>query len=109
LYNFIYRKKEIDMFSFAYSKSTVKRLPIPKKNIRILIGTALLSVNILNAWANNVKQSIPFDDASIYFELNNTDGDLGIHALIDGDAWKYLRIENPRGGNLLHVIAQSQL
>lgn len=31
---------------------------------------------------------IPFSEAEIFFELNNTDGDLGIHSSIDGDAWK---------------------
>ena len=38
---------------------------------------------------------IPFADASIFFELNDTDGDLGIHALIDGEGWKRLEIEDP--------------
>jgi hypothetical protein len=32
----------------------------------------------LAGWAND-----EFDEAEIFFELNNTDGDLGIHALID--------------------------
>ncbi len=27
---------------------------------------------------------VPFEVAEVFFELNNTDGDLGIHALIDG-------------------------
>ena len=38
----------------------------------------------------------PFDDAEIFFELNNTDGDLGIHASIDGEPWRDLEIENHR-------------
>ena len=33
-------------------------------------------------------EEIPFADADLFFELNNTDGDLGIHALIDGEGWK---------------------
>ena len=32
-------------------------------------------------WAE--EDEIPFDEASIFFELNDTDGDLGIHALIE--------------------------
>ena len=97
------------MFSVVNFKSTIRRHTLLKKNIRILTGLFLLLVNILNVWAYNGIQKIPFDDALIYFELNNTDGDLGIHALIDGDAWKYLRIEDPSGCNLLYVIAQSRL
>ncbi len=30
------------------------------------------------------EDEVPFDVAQVFFELNNTDGDLGIHALIDG-------------------------
>jgi hypothetical protein len=38
-----------------------------------------------------------FEEADVFFELNDTDGDLGIHALIDGDAWRTLTIDNPDG------------
>jgi len=41
------------------------------------------------------QHEIPFKIATVYFELNNTDGDLGIHALIDGEPWKKLQIEAP--------------
>ena len=44
---------------------------------------------------------IPFDEAELFFELNNTDGDLGIHALIDGDAWKRLTIEDTKERKML--------
>ncbi len=37
----------------------------------------------------------PFDEARLFFELNNTDGDLGIHAEIDGEDWKRLTIKAP--------------
>ena len=39
-------------------------------------------------------EDIPFDEAELFFELNNTDGDLGIHGKIDGDEWKRLEIED---------------
>ena len=58
-------------------------------------------------WADD--DEIPFDEASIFFELNNTDGDLGIHALIDGDAWKKLEIEDPRGRRLLKIKERSHM
>lgn len=45
------------------------------------------------------EEELPFDEAHLYFELNDTDGDLGIHGLIDGDAWKSLEIEGPEGPN----------
>jgi hypothetical protein len=52
---------------------------------------------------------IPFDVATIYFELNDTDGDLGIHALIDGEPWKKLAIEGPRGRKNLQIHLRSSL
>lgn len=59
------------------------------------------------AWAQD--EEIPFDVAEIYFELNNTDGDLGIHSLIDGDPWKRLKIEDPRERQMLNIFVQGRL
>jgi len=58
-------------------------------------------------WAHD--DEIPFDEAHLFFELNNTDGDLGIHALIDGDAWKKLKIEDPNERNILTVKVGGRL
>ncbi len=55
-------------------------------------------------------EEIPFSEAFIFFELNNTDGDLGIHAKIDGDAWKRLRIErDDNDRKLLDIRVRSKL
>ena len=55
------------------------------------------------------EEEIPFDVAEVFFELNDTDGDLGIHALIDGDAWKRLRIEDKNERRLLSVKVRGRL
>ena len=52
---------------------------------------------------------IPFDEANLYLELNHTDSDLGIHGLIDGDAWKLLEIESPDERQNLKVAATGSL
>ena len=52
---------------------------------------------------------IPFDEAHLFFELNNTDGDLGIHALIDGEPWKRLSIEDPGERKMLAVNVRGRL
>ena len=52
---------------------------------------------------------IPFDEANIFLELNDTDGDLGIHALVDGEAWKRLEIEDPNEREILVVRAIRRL
>jgi hypothetical protein len=55
------------------------------------------------------EDEIPFDVAEFFFELNNTDGDLGIHALIDGDAWKRLTIEDKKERKMLDVRVKGRL
>lgn len=60
-------------------------------------------------WADEDEDEIPFDEADIFFELNHTDGDLGIHALIDGEPWKKLVIEDPNEREILNISVQGRL
>ena len=55
------------------------------------------------------EHEVPFEVAEVFFELNNTDGDLGIHALIDGGPWKRLTIEDTRDRKILNVYARGRL
>jgi hypothetical protein len=50
-----------------------------------------------------------FSKASLYFELNHTDGDLGIHAQVDGDPWRVLAIDDPGGARLLDIDVKARL
>lgn len=50
-----------------------------------------------------------FSEAELFFELNDTDGDLGIHASIDGGPYSVLQIKNPQGNTLLKVRAHGRL
>ncbi len=52
---------------------------------------------------------IPFDVVNIFFELNNTDGDLGIHALIDGEPWRKLVIEDTKERRILVIRNRGRL
>ena len=51
----------------------------------------------------------PFDVAELFLELNDTDGDLGLHAEIDGDEWTNLEIEGPGQHQLLDITSKSRL
>lgn len=62
-----------------------------------------------NCWADDDGDEIPFDEAHLFFELNDTDGDLGIHALIDGEPWKKLKIEDPREREMLNIRVKGRL
>lgn len=50
-----------------------------------------------------------FTKAQLYLELNDTDGDLGIHALIDGGPYTRLEIEGPHDRTLLALGARGAL
>lgn len=52
---------------------------------------------------------IPFSVANVFFELNDTDGDLGIHSLIDGGPWKTLTIESPDEDEYLNITLSNTL
>jgi hypothetical protein len=54
-------------------------------------------------------QAAEFSEAELFFELNNTDGDLGIHASIDGEPWKRLKIEDPNGRTILDIKSRGHL
>ncbi len=83
--------------------------------VQIVTAALVLAVGSPAGWADDDDDDeeddmeIPFDEAEIFFELNNTDGDLGIHALIDGEAWKRLKIEDPWGRKLLDVKLKGRL
>jgi hypothetical protein len=50
-----------------------------------------------------------FSEAQLYLELNDTDGDLGIHASIDGGPWTHLEIEGPGERRLLDIISRGRM
>jgi hypothetical protein len=50
-----------------------------------------------------------FSEHEIFFELNDTDGDLGIHANIDAEAYRRLEIEDPNETVILLVKAYGRL
>lgn len=68
---------------------------------------AALCMTSLFAQADD--DEFPFDEADLYFEMNHTDGDLGIHALIDGDPWKKLTIEDPTDRKMMVIKVKGKL
>ena len=89
---------------------------IGEKSTRIMIPMRMLSIIIATAVALVLGAAVPqgqaqeeFDVADIFFELNDTDGDLGIHALIDGEPWKELEIETPDGSDMLDIRVRGRL
>lgn len=56
------------------------------------------------------EDTVPFPVAELFFELNNTDGDLGIHGNIDGAPTRRLVINAPRRDRaILDISARESL
>jgi hypothetical protein len=77
-------------------------------NIPIFILTAAMSASTL-AVAEDDDDELEFEEAFLYFELNDTDGDLGIHGKADGDAWEKVKIEGPNDRIILDIEVKSTL
>ncbi len=78
---------------------------------RVFLPFAAFLVLMWTAWLATAQTNVParFSEAQLYFELNNTDEDLGIHGSIDGDVWTELAINGPGGHRLLSLFTQNAL
>ena len=54
--------------------------------------TLLLAATMPVSWAQE-----EFDETKIFIEMNATDGDAGLHALLDAEAWVWVSIYDPDG------------
>jgi hypothetical protein len=89
--------------------SDIQRLwpTVPLAAAAILAGVSAFANGNRNG--NDNEEETPFDEARLFFELNDTDGDLGIHSLIDGDEWKRLEIDDPNDVRMLDVFVRGRL
>lgn len=96
-------------------KYSARSCQIRLAHLATMIFTALLAMAMaLGAGLQTARsaedgKTIPLAKASIFFELNHTDGDLGIHVMIDGDAWKRLKVEDPNKEQMLDVRVEGRL
>ena len=75
-----------------------------------LLTAALLLAGVGAAHGGGQERpTIPFPVADLFFELNNSAGDLGIHAEIDGGPWTSLEVEGPGERKLLSIVSKSRL
>jgi hypothetical protein len=72
-------------------------------------AAACATASIVTAPAAQTSKSVPLSQAKIFLELNHTDGDLGLHADIDGEPWRSLEIEGPGESLLLSLLSRGKL
>ena len=60
------------------------------------------------SWADDYNEE-PFPVGRLFFQLNDTDSDLGIHLLVDGEPWRTLEIDDPRDRRIFSVRTSGRL
>jgi hypothetical protein len=71
-------------------------------------GGAMLAAATLGA-GEIARAQDELEDAQLFFELNDTDGDIGIHLDLEGDEWRSLKIKKPGAGTILNIRALNAL
>lgn len=68
-------------------------------------AAAALALGVAGAddYGDDDDDELPFDEAFLYFELNDTDGDLGIHGKVDGGPWTSVQINDPDDRRIMIV------
>jgi len=72
----------------------------------VAVVALILGAAATDCWAGGWDD---FEVAELYFELNDTDGDLGIHGKIDGGPWKNIWIKDPYYNSIMKVAARGRL
>ncbi len=103
---FRYRSEASRSRTQASRPSAVPHFRVPAAFFALTLALGALPQSAGAAWDD---EEIPFDVAEIFFELNNTDGDLGIHGMIDGGPWTRIIIEDPRDRNLMAIWTMGRL
>lgn len=70
--------------------------------IAMAAGLAATATQVSMGQANgddDDEEELEFEEAGLFFELNHTDGDLGLQGFVDGEAWKSLEIAGPESSN----------
>ena len=79
----------------------------PKALVKSITTSALILY--LTGTAAVCTAAAKFEDSQIYVELNHTDGDLGIHGLVDGGTWRNLSVQDANGQVLPTVQTSGML
>jgi hypothetical protein len=82
---------------------------ITNARVRAFLLPCLASLALAAAVAEPGASALELDEAELFFELNDTDGDLGIHASIDGGPYTTLEIDDPRDRTILEIEARGRL
>lgn len=85
-------------------KRPLRKVPL----VAAVSGVIVFAVGAPASWAQDGDED-EFDVGRLFFQLNDTDEDLGIHLLVDGEPWKTLEIDDPLDRRIFYVRTQGRL
>jgi hypothetical protein len=80
-----------------------------QKRIQSFVLSLAVTISLALAITSPTVQAAEFSKAELFLELNDTDGDLGIHGNIDGGPYSRLEIEDPNERVILLLRAAGRL
>ncbi len=86
----------------------MKRIKRRVRLFGVVSGVLVLAAGSSDSWAQD-DDEVEFEVGRLFFQLNDTDDDLGIHLLVDGEPWKVLEIDDPRDRRIFYVRTQGRL
>ena len=78
------------------------------KHLNFTFTVVALVILVAGAAAPGVSAK-KLDEAEIYIEINDTDGDAGIQVFLDGEGWDSMQMTGPRGAVLFSVLAEGSV
>lgn len=96
------------MFSAKIREKSIGKIRSMRLLAFFLVPVVVLTMGnaVSEVWAWGV---VELEVAELYFELNDTDDDLGIHGMIDGGPWKQIWIKDSDHRLMMNVIAKGRL
>ncbi len=81
----------------------------PKALCRRTLPLVLLAILAGPVPPSDAAEAVEFTEADIFYELDATAGDVGVHVSLDAESWRGLRIENPTAGTIIEVEPEGNL
>jgi hypothetical protein len=90
-------------------EQAMKRQGIGGPGLLSLSARMAVALVLAVAVTNGAAEGAEFEKAQLFIEFNSTDDDAGIQVLLDGEAWRFLRIFRPDGRVILELEAKRGL
>ena len=89
-------------------RNRMNRIICRMSSVAAATGAVVFAMSTATSWAQDDDEEA-FEIGRLFFQLNDTDEDLGIHLLVDGEPWKTLEIDDPRDRRIFYVRTQGRL